>query len=173
MITELETERLLLRPFRNEDFEPLAEMMTNEEHMKFIGGTCDRETAWRRLATSVGHWHLRGFGFFALEEKTSGNFLGWTGLWFPQGWPEKEIGWTLLPQACGKGFVTEAAKRVRQHAYQDLGWKTAISLIARGNEASKKVAERLGATFERDINLWDMDCMIYRHLSPSELKTET
>jgi len=169
MITELETERLLLRQFCNDDFEPLAEMMSDEKHMRFIGGTSGREQSWRRLATLVGHWTLRGYGFFALEEKISKTFIGWTGLWFPEGWPEREIGWALLPKAIGKGFVTEAALRVRKHAYEDLGWTTAISLIAKENIASAKVAERLGATHERDIVLWGDEAGIYRHPGPAEI----
>ncbi len=169
MITELETDRLKLRQFRNEDFEPLAEMMCDEEHMRFIGGTCDRDTAWRRFAALAGHWFLRGYGFFAVEEKATGGFVGWTGLWFPEGWPEREIGWTLLPAATGKGFVTEAALRVRKHAYEDLGWDTAISLISKKNFASKKVAERLGATHERNIILWGEEAGVYRHPNPAEI----
>ena len=169
MITELETERLLLRQFKNDDFEPLAEMMADETQMRFLGGTSDRHRSWRRFASLIGHWSLRGFGFFALEEKASGKFLGWTGLWFPDGWPEREIGWTLLPLATGNGFATEAAERVRRHAYEDLGWKTAISLIAKQNQPSIKVAERLGAKYEKDIVLWGEEAGIYRHPDPSEI----
>ena len=103
------------------------------------------------MALGLGHWLLRGFGNWALEEKSTGVFVGWCGLWFPEGFPEPEVGWGLMRDKHGRGYATEAAMRARAYAYETLGWKTAISLIGRDNHRSIRVAERLGATLRASL----------------------
>jgi RimJ/RimL family protein N-acetyltransferase len=132
----LHSERLTLREFRATDFEP------------FVGGPCARNDAWRRLAMYAGHRVLRGYGIWALEARASGATVGQCGLWYPEGWPEPEIHWTLFPEHQGQGFATEAARRVRAHARDDLGFTRLVSCIEPANTASVKVALRLGARRE-------------------------
>lgn len=144
-IPTLETERLFLRALRAEDVEDeKAFFQTERSHM--VGGPLPREQVWRVVAAMIGHWALRGFGFWALEEKTTGRYLGRVGLWQPEGWPDREIGWTLMEHAEGNGFAREAALAARAHAYDTLGWTTAISLIRVGNLRSEALARRLGAS---------------------------
>ena len=163
-MTEIESERLLLRQWRSDDFEAYADYYASEETARFIGGVCDRELAWRRLASEIGHWTLRGFGFWAVEEKASGELAGCVGLWHPEGWPEIELGYWLLPSTQGNGFATEAALRVRLYAYEVLGLETLVSYIHPDNEPSKRVAERIGAHHEDTIDLatHGPHC-VYRH----------
>lgn len=168
-IPELSTERLKMRGWRESDLVPLSAFYADEESARFIGGIRDRHIVWRQIATYIGHWVLRGYGFWALEEKATGKFAGWCGLWFPDGWPEPEIGWGLMPEARGKGYATEAAKRARDHAYDELGWTTAISFIAPGNHTSRAVAERLGAALEYETHLMGQPANIFRHPSPNEI----
>ena len=138
------------------------------DRSSFVGGPLSRETAWRGFAASCGHWMLRGYGFWALEEKTTGAYLGRVGLWFPEGLPEPEIGWALSGEnAQGRGFVREAAIAARRHAYGALGWTTAISLIDSANTRSIKLAERLGARLEHETF---GALHVYRHPSPVELE---
>jgi RimJ/RimL family protein N-acetyltransferase len=167
MIPELFTERLLLRGFRPDDFPPLSQFWGEAETARFVGGICNEEDAWRRLAAMVGHWSLRGYGMWALEDRTSGAFLGYCGLWNPHGWPEPEIGWGLLKTHQGKGYVTEAALRARDYAYNELGWTTMISFIALENRPSIRVAERMGASFEREAVNRGWTGGIYRHPGPT------
>src|SRR5829696_4722730 len=96
-IPTLATERLILRPFRDEDLDTYAEICADPEVMRYLGdGTpLDRVGAWRQLAFIVGHWQLKGFGLWALEEKASGALIGRAGLLHPEGWPGFELGWTL------------------------------------------------------------------------------
>jgi len=77
--------------------------------MRFFGDgrTADHAAAWGAIAGSLGHWALRGFGFFAIEEKATGRFIGWSGLLSPAGWPGIEIAWGIAPRAWGRGFATE------------------------------------------------------------------
>jgi RimJ/RimL family protein N-acetyltransferase len=101
----------------------------------------------------VGHWTLRGYGYWAVEEKETQAFVGCVGLSFPEGWPELELGYWLIPEAYGKGYATEAGLKARNYAFDDLGTKSLVSYIDPANEASKRVAERLGAKYDDTIDL--------------------
>ena len=127
MSVELETERQRLRQFRDGDFDAYAAHYADEEMARFIGGACGRDDAWRGMAMMLGHWALRGYGLWAVEEKESGAFSGCVGLWRPEGWPELEAGWWLVRAKQGRGYATEAARRARAHAYDVLGARTLVS----------------------------------------------
>lgn len=161
-VITLETDRLLLRSWREEDFEPFAEMCADPEVMRFLGGKpLDRMEAWRNMAFHVGHWELRGYGHWALEEKSSGKFAGRCGFMNPVGWPAFEIGWTLKRECWGKGYATEAARRALTHAFHELDKAHVISLIHPDNKSSIRVAERLGETLEGKTELFGHDVLIY------------
>ena len=161
-ITTLESARLILRPFTQSDFEPMAAFFADPVSA-FYGGPCNREEAWRKFAVYSGHWLLRGYGPWALQEKSTGAFVGLSGLWYPEGWAEPEITWALVPGAHGKGYATEGARRALLAAYQDFGWTTAVSVVSVHNRASQAVALRLGATLERDISYRHGSAYLYRH----------
>ena len=168
-IPVLETERLILRGSREDDLDALSEFYQKEEETRFIGGTLSRDKVWRSIAVDLGHWALRGFGFFAVELKSSGKLAGWCGPWAPEGWPENEIGWGIFPQFQRQGYASEAAIETLKFAYQNLGWKTAISCIDRENTGSIGVAKKLGALKEReDVAVIDYRVDIWRHRSPEE-----
>lgn len=140
----LETPRLILRAPRLEDFESFAAYVTSERS-RFTGGPVDRNQAWRGFGHVVGHWVLRGYGVFVLQDRATGAAIGTAGPWFPEGWPEPEIAWTLWDAAHeGRGLAAEAAIATRAHAFESLGWTTAISLILDGNARSTALARRLG-----------------------------
>ncbi len=143
----LETERLILRPIdMAADFEAFAECYADAPTMRYIGGApMSRAQAWRSVAMLIGHQQVRGYSFLSVIEKSSGAWVGRVGPWYPEGWPEPEIGWTLHPKHTGKGFATEAAQACLDHVRDDLGWTSVIHLIAEGNVGSEAVAERLGS----------------------------
>jgi RimJ/RimL family protein N-acetyltransferase len=93
----IETERLILReidPVR--DFESWAKTLADERTVRYLDGkVLDRALAWRNMAAIIGHWEIRGYGFFSVEEKATGEWVGRVGPWYPEGWPEPEIGWTI------------------------------------------------------------------------------
>ena len=167
----LDTARLHLRRWAEEDVDPFAALFADDS-ARFIGGRCAADEAWRRMACFVGHWALRGYGFWALEEKASGRFVGFCGLWYPHGWPEREVGWSLVPAARGRGFATEAATAARAVAYGHLNWKTVVNYIAPHNDPSRRVAERLGAERGSMIKLRGQDAYVYRHPRPETLGFE-
>jgi len=168
-IPTLETERMFLRAMRQDDIDAEVEFFASERS-HFVGGPLERDQVWRAVAGMIGHWALRGFGFWALEEKATGRYLGRAGLWYPDRWPEREIGWTLMADAEGKGFGHEAALAARAYAYDELGWTTAISLITAGNRRSEALAKRLGAQLETEFLHPIFGAMnIWRHPGPSEV----
>lgn len=158
----IETERLILREFREEDFPVYEALAADMNVMRFLGGkTMDRVEAWRHMAFMVGHWTLRGYGYFALEEKESGQFIGRAGFTNPAGWPGFELGWTIAPTHQRRGFAFEAASRLLRFAFEDLGKAHVISLIHRDNLPSKRVAEKLGETVEGETVVLGMPVLIY------------
>ena len=160
---QLETERLLLRMWREEtDFEPYAEMCADPDVMRFLGGKVfDRFEAWRSMAFFIGHWQLRGYGPFAVEEKSTGKFAGRIGFLNPVGWPAFEVGWTLGKQFWGKGYATEAGRRCLDYAFNELDKSHVISLIHPDNKGSIGVAQRLGEKVEGKTQLFGHDVLIY------------
>jgi RimJ/RimL family protein N-acetyltransferase len=166
-LIELKTERLLLRQWQQKDFEPYAEYYADEEMARYVGGRSDRPNAWRRMASLIGHWVLRGYGYWAVEEMKTGEFVGCVGLWFPEGWPELELGYWLMRDMQGKGYATEAAVKAREYAFEVLQADTLVSYIHPDNEPSKRVAERLGARYENTIELLEHGphC-VFRHPKP-------
>jgi RimJ/RimL family protein N-acetyltransferase len=143
----LETERLILRGWREEDLDAFAAMMADAEVARFLTGdqrSLDRATAWRNLALFVGHWALRGYGLFAVEEKASGAFVGRVGAWQPECWVGFELGWGLARAHWGKGYALEAARAAGDWAFANFPLERLVSLIHVDNEQSRKLARRLG-----------------------------
>ncbi|WP_181893240.1 GNAT family N-acetyltransferase [Falsiruegeria mediterranea] len=168
-IPTISTPRLTLRPIEARDFASFTAFFASERS-KFVGGPMSAEQSWRALATELGHWQLRGFGRWAVEESETGKFAGIIGPWFPHGWPEPELGWDLMNGFEGKGYATEAALASREYAYDTLGWKTAISLVAPENHGSRNVAKRMGATYEGIYEHERHGALeIWRHPSPDDL----
>lgn len=147
----LETDRLLLRPIDAErDFEGWARLMADELTVRYIGGkTLERAMAWRNMAGVIGHWQIRGYGFFSVEEKTTGQWVGRVGPWFPEGWPAPEIGWTISRDHWGKGYASEAGRASLDYVRETLGWGEVIHAIVDGNHASAAVARKLGSEYLR------------------------
>lgn len=159
----LDTKHLHLRAPQPEDFEAYTTFYRSERS-SMNGGPMDRNAAWRAFAAELGHWQIRGYGLFSVVERTSNKLCGRVGLWNPEGWPEAEIGWVMYDGFEGKGYAYEAALGARAYAYDTLGWAPMISVIAPGNDRSIRLAERLGAIYERD---WEAPsgkpALIYRH----------
>jgi RimJ/RimL family protein N-acetyltransferase len=162
-IPTLSTERLFLRPFREEDLDGYAQICGDGEVMRYVGEgkPLSRADAWRQMALSLGHWHLRGYGMWGVEEKQTGMVIGRIGFWQPEGWPEFELGWVLGRDWWGKGYGTEGASAALGFAFKELGRKHVISLIRPDNHPSIRLAERLGQTLEGETELFGSLVRIY------------
>lgn len=158
----LETERLILRQWSEGDFESYAAICADAEVMRYLGGKpFTRLEAWRHMAFLIGHWQLRGYGHWAVEEKSSGRVIGRLGFLNPQGWPGFEVGWTLSRDSWGKGYASEGARHALRHAFTEMGRDHVISLIHPENKASIKVAERMGEKPEGRTEVLGIPVIIY------------
>ena len=164
----LTTQRLVLRAPCAIDW-PAFRDFTRDDRSRFVrpGALTDAQ-AWRAFGHVIGHWVMRGFGMFAVTERGQDTAIGMAGPWFPEGWPEPEIAWTLWDaEAEGKGYATEAALATRAYAYDTLGWTTAISLILDGNDRSAALAARLGCVREGGFTHAQFGATsIWRHPAP-------
>jgi RimJ/RimL family protein N-acetyltransferase len=160
---KLETERLVLRWFREDDFEQFCKISSDAEVMRFLGDGVPMTAmeVWRQMATIMGHWYFRGYGIWAVEEKETGQLVGRIGLVYPAGWPGFELGWTLRRESWGQGYATEGARRALEYAFTEMGRDHVISCIAPENVASVRVAERLGEKIEGHTELLGRDVIIY------------
>lgn len=159
----LETERLLLRIFRPSDLDAYAEICADPEVMRYIkdGRTLSREETWRHMAVILGHWDLRGYGLWAVEERATGRLIGRIGHWNPEGWPGFELGWMLARRFWGHGFATEGARSALRHAFSVLHVPHVISLICPENAPSIQVAQRLGEQLEGTTEVGRIRLLIY------------
>jgi RimJ/RimL family protein N-acetyltransferase len=159
------TARLILRPHRMSDWEPMASFFESEA-AAYVGGPYPRRRSWYGFAADVGSWPLLGFGCWAVDETATGAFVGQVGLNKPDHFPEREIGWIVFPEFQRRGFATEAALAARAFAYGTLGWTTAVSYIDRRNVASIATARRLGCVEDPDAARFDESDAVWRHPAP-------
>jgi RimJ/RimL family protein N-acetyltransferase len=167
----IETERLVLRPHRLEDFPPFAAFYASDA-ARFIGGPLPADRAWHAFAADVGAWDLVGSGAWGLEEKGTGAFAGQLAANRAPHFPEPEIGWILMPGFERRGYAAEAACAVRDFAYRTLGWATAVSYVDPGNSRSIALARRLGCTEDGAAEPLHPGEIVFRHPSPASLATE-
>lgn len=162
------TERLRLRALDNRHFEAYAEMLADPGTTRFVGDgqPLDRMNAWRSMAMLLGHWALRGYGMWAVELADSGEFIGRVGLHNPEGWPDIELGWMLVPGERHKGYATEAGRAALDFAFTRLRVPRAISLIRADNSASERVARRIGGRQGTTIDFLGAATLVYTYHAP-------
>jgi RimJ/RimL family protein N-acetyltransferase len=166
-IPRVGTARLLLREFRPDDFEAYAAMVADPEVMRFLadGRPLSRFEAWRQMAMFAGHWALRGFGVWAVEERASGAFVGRIGCFEPEAWPAFEVAYTLARPAWGRGYAREGAAAALRYARDVLRRDPVYSVIRPENARSIAVARALGAERERTVEFFGGVADLYRYPS--------
>ena len=174
----LETERLFLRPPVIEDAAAAAELVTDPEVMRFLGGeTVPPEHVGEVVERWQYRWESNGMGPFVIERREDGRFVGRAGIlvWDTRTWTpatfsdagehaQPELGWALVRAEWGRGYATEAARAVREWAHGQRVITRLISLIAPDNVASGRVAQRLGASPAETVTLFDSgDAVVWVH----------
>ncbi|WP_221892892.1 GNAT family N-acetyltransferase [Parasphingopyxis marina] len=146
----IETERLILREFRREDFDAFCAMLADPGVTRFMGGVLDRVAAWDKFARVPGYWVLLGFGFWMIEEKASGRILGNLGFSLFErdiqpALPDiPEGGWVFDRAAHGKGFASEALAAALAWGDANLPNRGYCCIIAPENTASLELAKKFG-----------------------------
>ncbi|MCI4661127.1 MAG: GNAT family N-acetyltransferase [Neomegalonema sp.] len=166
----IETERLRLRALCAGDL-PHEIAYYSSERSRLVGGPRPEAEIWKSFAQKIGHWELRGYGIWAVEDRQSGAYYGRVGpIWQPD-MPEPELNWTLVAAAEGRGIAFEASQAARAHAYQHFGLDALASLINPDNKRSIALAERLGARFEGMTHYANgIAVALYRHPSAQQLQ---
>lgn len=158
-MSELRTERLLLRRWRSADDAPMTAINRNPEVTRYLNRPVTEAALAAFHPGVLAHWEEHGFGLFALESRepgAGGALLGFAGIAYPTFLPpvaaRVEIGWRLARAAWGRGLATEAALAVREHAFATLGLPELIAVIHPENARSRRVAEKLGMRIERQVH---------------------
>lgn len=145
------TDRLILRPIAADHFEAHARIVGDPEVMRYIlEEPMSRTQAWWNIARYTGHWQIRGYGMYVAIEKVSGDVIGHMGFLNPEGGRGFELGWILASSSWGKGYASEGTRALVDFAFTELGEPHIVCVINKDNTKSIAVAERLGATLERE-----------------------
>lgn len=162
----LTTERLVLRGPAAADEARFVDFYMSDR-ARYVGGPLLRHRASLMFHAHMGHWITRGFGLWSVTWAEDTTVLGMVGGFYPDGWPERELGWILFDGAEGQGIAAEAAAAARAYAYGTLRWTGAVSYVSFGNDRSVALAQRLGATPDPDApRPPGGDCHVFRHPGP-------
>lgn len=147
-IYQLQTQRLLLRQWQTNDFVEFAKMNASEKVMKYFPRLLSQDESYQVAENLAQNIAENGWGFWAIEDKFTGKFIGFTGLkQTPECLsfsPAIEIGWRLSSESWHKGFATEAAKKVIDFAFNELRLTEVVSFTAKINQPSERVMQRIG-----------------------------
>lgn len=157
-VPRLFTDRLMLREYRADDFELFADHLSNAESSAHLG-SADRQTAWRIFNSHAGLWLLNRAGWWSIEDRQTGRLVGSVGAFFRLDSTVMEMGWNTYRAFWGKGIANEAAAAVLAYAFEIRREPKVRALIDAGNVSSRRVAERLGMTYEMktELNGKDID----------------
>jgi RimJ/RimL family protein N-acetyltransferase len=137
--------------------------MQDPEVVRYIGDrrVPSRQEVWRAIAGYIGHWALRGYGLWAVDDRETGALVGRIGLINPAEWPGLEIAYTIGKRWWGRGIATEGARAAMDWAFRNLDFDELISLIDPANTASIGVATRLGEALKGEYDLWGNRVLVY------------
>jgi len=151
-IPTLATERLILRPWREEDLPAFAMLNADPRVVEFLPKRLERAESDALAERIAAHFRRHGFGVWAVEVPGVASFIGFAGLAVPgfeaHFTPCVEVGWRLAFAHWGRGYATEAARRVLAHAFGPLGRAEIVSFATRDNRRSRAVMERLAMRYD-------------------------
>jgi len=165
----IETDRLRLRMFRPEDLNDLAALLTDKDVMRYVedGQPKDRAVAEQALNSIIAHWQRHGFGRWAVEEKTSGEFVGFGGLRSLFGTPE--VVYHFATARWGNGFATELGRASLSYGFETHRFARVVAIAKPENAASIHVMEKIGMHFEMRTSYYGIDVVQYA-ITPKEFE---
>ena len=155
MDLRLETPRLELRALALDDLDDVASMLGDAEGLIHWGPPLNREESRSWIERNLRRYESDGFGRCAVILRSTAELVGDCGLirTLVEGQPEVELGWIIRRTHRGKGIATEAAAAWRDYGFDSLGLERIVSMVNENNAASRRVAEKLGMTVEREA-MW-------------------
>lgn len=159
----IETERLILRPFTEEDFETLCKIRSDEEVMKYMGGpeSTKREKIRERFDYYLEHQKKHGYASSAVILKETNEMIGSAGLQHLDDGEEIEVGYGFDKPFWGKGYASEAAEAWLRHGFENLGMERIVAVAIPENTGSRHVMEKLGMTYEKNCVHYGAECVYY------------
>jgi ribosomal-protein-alanine N-acetyltransferase len=160
----LETDRLLLRPYRLEDLDDLHAMFSDPEHMRWYPEPFPREGSLDWLERQMARYRTRGYALWIVEDRRTGEFIGTAGpsLLTIEGVDEVEIGWHTRPGRKGEGIAPEAGAAARDWVFDNLEVDHVIALVRPENRSSGRVAEKIGMHVDREGDYKGLRHLVYR-----------
>ena len=161
-MTSLDTARLHLRVFRNEDLDDLARLLSDPDVMKYVsnGQPISREEADIALQSIVRHWREHGFGRWAIFDRATNRFVGFGGLRSLMGIPE--VVYHLAKEYWGRGLATELANASLQFGFETHSFDRIVAVAKPLNAASIHVMEKIGMTYEMHTSYYDIEVIQYQ-----------
>lgn len=164
-----ETARLTFHRQTEADFTESAALWADAGTTRFIGGVpSPADESWARLLRNAGHWALLGYGFWAIRDRQTGQFMGEVGAkQFRRGLDPAlelvpETGWVLAPWAHGRGLATEAAQAVLAWGEATFGWDLTVCIVDPGNAASIGVAQKCGYVDSGRVDFRQSEVILFR-----------
>ncbi|MDF1739618.1 MAG: GNAT family N-acetyltransferase [Verrucomicrobiales bacterium] len=149
---KIETERLILRPFREEDLDDELSIVGDADTMSFYRRPYTREEVAGIIARNIETFEASGYGMFAVIDKQSGEYLGDCGITIQliDGVEEFEVGYRIRKEKWGRGIAPEAARAMIQYGFRDLGLAKLCSYMTKDNRQSRRAAEKAGMTLQKE-----------------------
>jgi RimJ/RimL family protein N-acetyltransferase len=162
-IPTIKTDRLVLRPFMEEDNEPLYHILQETDILRYFPNPTapSRERVQLLISNQLKHWEHHNLGWWAVESDVERKLIGWCGLQFLPETMEHEVGFLLSKSCWGKGLATKGAKASLLYGFGKLGLKTIIGITHPDNHRSQRVIEKLGMTLTARTRYFGMDCYRY------------
>lgn len=161
-IPALQTDRLTLRAPRESDMAAL-EAYGKSPRSRFTGGNFDAFGAWRAVMAGVGHWAFKGYGYWSVDRRADGAFVGRAGVILAPDATEPELAYHFFEGFEGQGYATEAVLAARDHAHNVMGLPALASFVDPENARSIALLRRVGAVYEGSFDEDGKTIQIWRH----------
>ena len=168
-IDEIRTPKMLLVRMQASDLAELEHMYADPIVMATLGGVRSKEAVAKYLDTHLAHWQEYGYGFWTVRDPLTGQFAGRGGLrhMIVDGRPELEVGYGFVREYWGRGWATELARESVRVAFEELKRPDLVCFTLPTNLASKRVMQKVGFVYEKDIVHADLPHVFYRQLAPT------
>ena len=162
-IPTIKTSRLILRALSEEDVDPFERVLAEKDVLRYFPNSTppSRSTVEKMVVEQLMHWQKYGYGWWAVEPRTEGKFIGWCGLQYLRETNEIEVAYLLSRAYWGKGLATEAAQASLSYGFEVLELESIVGIVHREHKASQRVLEKAGMCLVEQAQYFGMDCFRY------------